>query len=110
MRFVDACLWQELVDALAACHVSDSGSISPQDGASTASVPSLASAGPITLDTILSDGGKNWSVGQRQLLCLGRALLRSPAIVCLDEATASVRQLIAPKGSMRPFPPHTLLK
>ena len=79
------------MDALAACHVADSGSIGPQDGASTASVPSLASAGPITLDTILSDGGKNWSVGQRQLLCLGRALLRSPAIVCIDEATASVR-------------------
>ena len=36
------------------------------------------------------DAGENWSVGQRQLLCLGRVMLKHSKILFMDEATASV--------------------
>ena len=48
---------------------------------------------PAGYETLVAEGGANLSTGQRQIICIARAVLVNPSIIVLDEATSSVDTL-----------------
>ena len=55
-----------------------------------ANLESLIQKDPLGIDQEISDGGSNLSSGEKQLICICRAILRTSRVVILDEATANI--------------------
>ncbi|XP_076853428.1 ATP-binding cassette sub-family C member 8 [Brachyhypopomus gauderio] len=77
-----------------------------------AQLKAVVKALPGGLDAMVTEGGENFSQGQRQLFCLARAFVRKSSILIMDEATASIdmaTESILQKVVMTAFADHTVV-
>ena len=64
--------------------------VAPEDGAGASAAEATNKNIFLNLGAIVTESGSNLSQGQRQLLCLARAMLQKPSVLVMDEATASI--------------------